>query len=117
MKKVVIFGCLALAVLYIAGCGTSVVGTYKASNGSTLVISKNGFARVTFPRELTGDPKTTKSGYIPYEVKGDKLLFVTGYDSQGKIVEKGFNFKIQGNKLIQFDDKGQVITESVWTKQ
>lgn len=118
MKKAVILGCLVLAVLYMTGCGNSIVGTYKGGgNGSTIVISKNGFARWTFPTEVTGAKTPINSSYIPYKVKGDVLSLVSdGTDSRGKAVEATFDFKIQGDKLISLDRTGRA-TKNVWTKQ
>ena len=104
MKKAIILGCLVFAVLYIAGCGNSVVGTYKTIDGSQLDVGKYGIAKLTSsPVPGGATNQTINEEYIPYKVKGDILSLFTN----GKVTDA---FKIQGNKLISIENA------SVWTK-
>src|SRR5450759_3560957 len=98
-----VFGGIAASLVALFAGHGSVVGTYKANDGRTLVLDKKGTATITLS-------SGGQSAQAPYKVTGDSVV-ITASDGSGKTQD--ITLKIQGQDLTM-SSGGQTET---WVRQ
>ena len=97
-----LLGFVAAGLIVALSGGKSVEGTYRASDGRTLTLSKNGVARLKVP-------STNQALTATYEVEGDVVKISD--ESMGP--DNAISFRVVGDKLVI----GEGASAEAWVKQ
>jgi len=93
---------VAASLVAVLSGGKTVEGTYRASDGRTLTLSKNGVARLKVP-------STNQALTATYEVDGDVVKISD--ESMGP--DNAISFRVVGDKLVI----GEGASAEAWVKQ
>ena len=97
-----LLGFVAAGLIAALSGGKSVEGTYRASDGRTLTLTKNGVAQLRVP-------STNQALTATYEVDGDVVRITDASMGPGNAI----SFRVVGNKLVV----GEGSSAEAWVKQ